>query len=141
VINQDIPYFRYQRRRVVGAPWLFVFGETGRVDGDLVLDDGNIVTARQVLEGVGPVPLTKAARQIVKWVKTCAPKWVASLREDDYYGSRSSQDEIDGEECSCRQCRRERRALVEHVADWATNGCYCTRCYEARTNQFLGGNP
>lgn len=125
-IEQELPLFRYQGRVVLGTPWLFAFGKTGRVDGDLVLDDGNIVTARQVLDGAGPEPLTKAARRVVSWVKQCAPKWVASSGDDDYYSGQEQDDPQ--EECSCRKCKKERKQRVPG----ALPGCSCAACMPIR---------
>lgn len=127
-MNQDIAFFRYKRKIVVGEPWVFDFGKTGRVDGDIILDDGNIITARQVLEGTGRVPLTKAAKKLVAWVRKCGPKWLATARDDDYDYEEERGEE---EECSCRDCRRQ--SDTTRLFTNVVPNCTCSDCQFARS--------
>lgn len=101
--DNEAPIFEWNGAHYEGNLWALEFtgGKAGRVDGDLVLEEGSVITAQQIVAGFGPKPLTMAARRLLRYSK----QWVGEYLDEDNEGY---TDIDEAEECGCASCRRNR---------------------------------
>lgn len=100
--DENCPVFEWKGELTTAYPWVWEHGKEGLCDGDLVLDDGNVIPARAIIDGHGPRALTKAAKKVLDWLVGWRQAFVDGTGE-------MHNPRYEGPQCQCGSCRYQRR--------------------------------